>query len=1079
MTNRETGIDVSSLRYNDFIIRYDSENRRIIVLSPSDAGVNEAIGLLCSSGVDASAKTLRIPNGEGLVYHAQYATDSFKIDGIDIRDFAVDTTGSKAEQKAALTLIKAIQQSTGYTLSTDLSAKAYAIRFEGDENAAASYTVRRDGNHVVVTGNGPDGTQIAARLFVAVNCRYNSKDITSDCRKNVELSLGAPVSYSMAQIADLPAVSVYLSIADGCDANDGTVGAPLSSFGKASALAGYYSERATVPIQVILRGGDYYVDKTVNFGGNNTPSGTASAPIVYMAAKGEQVRFVGGLKIPTSDMVDAPVDIRERLIDSTAAGQLKMIDLSRYVTSLPAITSRRDQTNFPTEVYMNGLALELARWPNDMTVNVTGDGESHADGYLRHVSSVSSVGTTVGNKTTYSLSYRSLPSTRFYRVPTAASADASRYVYRDDASAMLHSDLLLSEISIDDLAWERFTYWSEETKQNLWMFAYANVQWRDENLRVIGSAEDSTGKYLYAYGSDDFTTGVTNSRYFFFNVLEEIDLPGECYIDRENLKIYFYPDENVTDLYISTTTDTMFNIEHAAYIGFQNIDFCFSRGRAFSVGQSHDITLDGCRIYALSSNAVNIDRSTDITVLNCDIYNTCGGGVNITECGNRRTLSDANILLCNNYFSDTARLKRTYTGSVLIAGSCGITVRGNTITDCPHEVIGISQSNNVTIEYNEISHAVYDCGDAAAIYWGRDPSTLGYVIRYNYFHDIGNKYIPKHSNAIYSDDRATGAEIYGNIFYRAGWPNNESGAAIYGRTNFEQIYNNYFVQCYVSAYVSWHMSGAGSSMPQQFKRVITSRGLNKTDPGILASTLESETLFYREVSNSIYVGSNWYQMLADAGFYNSDGSLNPIWQEYYRDTIWAPMWEQYSLAHYQYVDNLVLRHVNAWREENNEAPITDYGEVKKIDLIRVMADETRVIDRIQNELHAWCIQTVGVTNHFYGNLNLDPATAYRAQIGTTYRQDSSIQMYYDNSPVNGNIISRDNLTLDSNILAGGGTMFTEYSDGGGNPTPDFRLTAEGKAYLEERVDRKIDFSFLDNCSKMGVQGREISAPAFR
>ena len=65
--------------------------------------------------------------------------------------------------------------------------------------------------------------------------------------------------------------------------------------------------------------------------------------------------------------------------------------------------------------------------------------------------------------------------------------------------------------------------------------------------------------------------------------------------------------------------------------------------------------------------------------------------------------------------------------------------------------------------------------DMGAIYFGRDPSLMGgTVIRYNYFHQIGNKYGNvgnKHGGigqqSIFIDDGNTAAEIYGNVFWRA------------------------------------------------------------------------------------------------------------------------------------------------------------------------------------------------------------------------------------------------------------------------------------------------------------------------
>lgn len=79
----------------------------------------------------------------------------------------------------------------------------------------------------------------------------------------------------------------------GNDANPGTATKPLATLAAAQRAA-----RSTVgkkPVTVLLHGGNYYLPATVRFTAED--SGTASAPVVYAAAPGEQPVISGGARL--------------------------------------------------------------------------------------------------------------------------------------------------------------------------------------------------------------------------------------------------------------------------------------------------------------------------------------------------------------------------------------------------------------------------------------------------------------------------------------------------------------------------------------------------------------------------------------------------------------------------------------------------------------------------------------------------------------------------------------------------------------------------------------------------------------
>ncbi|WP_372714867.1 hypothetical protein, partial [Ilyobacter sp.] len=122
----------------------------------------------------------------------------------------------------------------------------------------------------------------------------------------------------------------------------------------------------------------------------------------------------------------------------------------------------------------------------------------------------------------------------------------------------------------------------------------------------------------------------------------------------------------------------------------------------------------------------------------------------------------------------------------------GQKVINNHLHDVPGQAI-MFYGNDHLIEYNEINNCVTDMSDMAAIYTGRDPSVLGNIIRYNFFHHLENKLGSGNGvQAIYfDDDDLYTAIIFGNIFYKAG-----SNAVIhFNGGGGSSIGNNILIDC--------------------------------------------------------------------------------------------------------------------------------------------------------------------------------------------------------------------------------------------------------------------------------------------
>ena len=162
------------------------------------------------------------------------------------------------------------------------------------------------------------------RIRCGANCR------SSKCSRKWPIMNRYGISSSFTALA---AIFVALSACAtewyvspmGNDANPGTPERPLATIEKARDLV--RSRRDARPATVHLRAGVYPLREGLCF--TVEDSGTASAPIVYRAFAGEEVRLVGGRTIDASDFTPvSDLKIATRL-DPAARGKVLELDLAR------------------------------------------------------------------------------------------------------------------------------------------------------------------------------------------------------------------------------------------------------------------------------------------------------------------------------------------------------------------------------------------------------------------------------------------------------------------------------------------------------------------------------------------------------------------------------------------------------------------------------------------------------------------------------------------------------------------------------------------------------------------------------
>ena len=288
-------------------------------------------------------------------------------------------------------------------------------------------------------------------------------------------------------------------------------------------------------------------------------------------------------------------------------------------------------------------------------------------------------------------------------------------------------------------------------------------------------------------------------RYYVQNLFEELDAPGEWYLDKQNWTLYFWPPPARAGQPVSVPfLRTILALDP----GTKDVTF---RGFIFECCAGIGITLSGttnCLIAAsvirnigdYLGDGVGISGGASNGVVGCDISEIGRAGVAITG-GDRITLTPAGNYADNNYIHHVGVYFKQGVG-IWLTG-CGNRATHNYIHDGPRFGIEFA-GNNLLIEYNHIRHMDLETEDTGAVYTGgRDwIGSRGTVLRYNYFHDIlgygrdeqGIWRSPYYAWGIYLDDNTGGVDVIGNIVARCP----RAGLHLHnGRDN--QIENNLFI----------------------------------------------------------------------------------------------------------------------------------------------------------------------------------------------------------------------------------------------------------------------------------------------
>jgi len=563
------------------------------------------------------------------------------------------------------------------------------------------------------------------------------------------------------QVPEAKRNAAFTVALNGSDSNPGTFEKPFATLARARDAVRKLKEIAATPIKVYVRTGTYYLADPLVFGPED--SGTERVPITYAAYPGELVTISGGRKLDC---------------------QWRPYKDGIMICELPAV--KTGKLDF-SQLFVNGVRQIRARYPN-----------------WDH----------------------SLPGESAYIYPKGRIPDEARAPFLDP-----NADMTFSGISPRGIIFEAGSFttkrWAKPEEAVIHIFQdfhWGNLQW---TIRAIDYTNNHIwfgrgGHQLASKGKAGSIRVDRSSQFYIENVFEELDAPGEWYLDKDKGVLYHIPAEGI-DLktalveapifqqvgrFIGTQDEPArhitlegFRITHTAstfleqYSIPSNGDWSIHRGGAVFLEGARDCTIKNCWFDAVGGNAVfmnNYNRDNAVT------------GCKFTEAGESAICfvgaieSTIGTFLnfpyqcraSNNLIHDCGVFGKQIAG-VYISRAKRVTAAHNLIYNMPRAGICIGDGTwgGHVIEDNEIHHSVQETSDHGPFNsWGREgywcrtqahnrefafPHQAGNVkdyaeettiIRNNYLHGVAKNYQwGSYLQALDLDDGTSNFHVYNNL----------------------------------------------------------------------------------------------------------------------------------------------------------------------------------------------------------------------------------------------------------------------------------------------------------------------------
>ena len=278
---------------------------------------------------------------------------------------------------------------------------------------------------------------------------------------------------------------------------------------------------------------------------------------------------------------------------------------------------------------------------------------------------------------------------------------------------------------------------------------------------------DKSTRYLHGTGSlshkdgpvSKYLKGPGTSMYYYYNIMEELDVPGEWFADNIAKKLYIYPVSDEASYSIFGGSG-IFELKNAENVVIDGITVNGAETAVYAENSKNTV-IQNCNFENISRRAIDFVNTEKCGIINSKIS---GSDYDSTLISISEPISERNLLYPRrNFIQNNIILNGKTAVSV---GSIGNIVSHNLVKNTANSALSFTGPENI-IEYNEFSGTQKLVSDSGGMYTGTNFYIRNNHIRYNYIHD--SKYTKKNGRAVYLDDCGDSNFVYGNIIRNYGY----------------------------------------------------------------------------------------------------------------------------------------------------------------------------------------------------------------------------------------------------------------------------------------------------------------------
>lgn len=423
----------------------------------------------------------------------------------------------------------------------------------------------------------------------------------------------------------------------------------------------------------------------------------------------------------------------------------------------------------------NGRVLEPSKFhlvkENDILERLPDTAKGKVYSYSLHANGINCGTYRLGNQDKYH------PSFDIYGIGNMLVADErleQRAVYPNGGYSFLSDRQASSSTDLyyDDEVGDRW-----KTAENPWIRGMFGQMYYRETIK----AKDFDFENKIIHLSQGVSAGIrAGFSWSIVNLLEELDIPGEWYVDENKSILYYYPRKNISDseIIFSSNLEPIFTLNETKYITIENMRFICGLDTGIKITDGYANTVSDCEVKDMGYYGIHVYNTGTKgaghnVIKNNFVHYTGRAGIKF-EGGNRKEQITQSDAAENNFLENYATEFLSNTGGITTDGTVGVEIRNNTIHNDDSCAIWMAGNDDI-IEYNEMYNVVKGIDDYGALYGSEKGATRqGVRMNHNYLHDVVYEATAGTTGFLagfYSDaNRNNGARVDNNIFVNVECP---------------------------------------------------------------------------------------------------------------------------------------------------------------------------------------------------------------------------------------------------------------------------------------------------------------------